>query len=133
MIFLRVVLLLVFAFPPVIALADEPSVPQQIGTKFVRGVINLVTGFGEFPKQIYLVWKDEGWVQGMYRGPFEGIGMSIARTVGGAYEVVTFPIPVPAHYQPMMLPEYTWESEPASQLTVPSGEPAAPMLKPDNR
>ena len=118
---------------PFAAGAEEPSVPQQIGTKFVRGVANMATGVGEIPKQIYLVGKKEGWVQGVFRGPVEGFGMFIARTVAGAYEVLTFPVPLPPSYQPMLLPEYVWQPEPASQLTVPSGEPAAPMLQPDNR
>jgi len=114
------------------AQTEEQSVPGQFGTKFVRGVANLATGMGEFPKQIYLIWEKEGWVQGTFRGPIEGLGMFIARTVAGAYEVVTFPVPVPSGYQPMLLPEYVWQPEPASQQAVPA-EPAAPMPKPDNR
>jgi putative exosortase-associated protein (TIGR04073 family) len=120
---------------PLSAQAEEQSpqtVPARIGTKLVRGLANLVTGLGEFPKQIYLIGKNEGWVQGTFRGPFEGLGMFIARTAAGAYEVVTFPLPVPPGYQPMLLPEYVWQPEPAPQLTVPAG-PAEPMLTPDNR
>lgn len=120
---------------PAGALAEEqspPAVPARIGTKFVRGLANLVTGVGEFPKQIYLIGKNEGWVQGTFRGPVEGLGMFIARSVAGVYELATFPIPVPPGYQPMLLPEYVWQLEPTSQLTVPA-EPAAPPLKPDER
>jgi len=111
---------------------SDPAVPARIGAKFVRGVANLATGLAEFPKQIYLIGKNEGWVQGAFRGPLEGLGMFIARTLAGAYEVVTFPIPVPPGYQPMLLPEFVWEPEPTAQLTVPA-DPAAPMLKPDDR
>ena len=111
---------------------SPPAVPARIGTKLMRGLANLVTGVGEIPKQIYLIGQKEGWVQGTFRGPFEGLGMFVARTVAGAYEVLTFPIPVPPGYQPMLLPEYVWQPEPASQLAGPA-EPAAPMLKPDNR
>lgn len=111
---------------------SEPSVPARIGTKLVRGVANLTTGVGEFPKQIYLIGKKEGWVQGAFRGPVEGLGMFLARTLGGAYEIVTFLIPLPSGYQPMLLPEYVWQLEPVSQLTVPA-EPVAPVLKPTNR
>lgn len=114
------------------AQADEPSYAERIGTKLMRGMTNLITGVGEFPKQIYLVGQKEGWVQGVFRGPVEGLGMFIARTVAGAYEVVTFPLPVPPGYQPMLLPEYVWQAEPPSQLTVPD-EPVAPTLKPDGR
>lgn len=114
------------------ARADEPSYPERIGTKLMRGMTNLITSVGEFPKQIYLVGQKEGWVQGVFRGPVEGLGMFIARTVAGAYEVVTFPLPVPPGYQPMLLPEYVWQPEPPSQLTVPA-EPSTPTLSPDGR
>jgi putative exosortase-associated protein (TIGR04073 family) len=133
MIIIRAIVVALLLGLPAVAQADEPSVPQQIGTKFMRGVTNLATGIGEIPKQIYLIGQKEGWVQGVFRGPFEGLGMFFARTVGGAYEILTFPIPVPSNYQPMMLPEYVWQPEPPSQLTVPSAELAAPMLTPDNR
>jgi putative exosortase-associated protein (TIGR04073 family) len=111
---------------------EQPSAPAQIGTKLMRGVANFATGVGEFPKQIYLIGKKEGWVQGVFRGPVEGLGMFIARTVGGVYEIVTFPIPVPSGYQPMLLPEYVWQPEPPSQLTAPA-EPVAPVLTPTDR
>ena len=115
-----------------VAAAEEQSVPAQIGTKFVRGVANFATGWVEIPKQIYMVGKKEGWVQGAFRGPLEGFGMFIARTVAGAYEVLTFPIPLPPQYQPMLLPDYVWQEEPTGQLAVPT-EPAAPMIKPNDR
>ena len=94
------------------AAAEEPGIPQQIGTKFVRGVANLATGWVEIPKQIYVVGTSEGWVAGALRGPFDGLGMFAARTIAGAYEILTFPIPVPPNYQPMLSPEYVWEAEP---------------------
>jgi putative exosortase-associated protein (TIGR04073 family) len=112
--------------------AEDQSIPAQIGAKFVRGSANIATGWVEIPKQIYLVGKREGWVQGTFRGPLEGFGMFIARTVAGAYEVLTFPIPLPPRYRPMLLPDYVWQEEPAEQLAVPT-EPAAPMITPDNR
>ncbi len=118
--------------PAAVAQADESSVPVRIGAKLVRGVANLATGVGEIPKQIYLVGQREGWVQGAFRGPLEGLGMFLARTVTGAYDVVTFPIPLPSGYQPVLLPEYVWQPEPPAQLTVPT-EPAAPVLAPTNR
>jgi putative exosortase-associated protein (TIGR04073 family) len=114
------------------AAAEDQSIPSQIGAKFVRGSANIATGWVEIPKQIYLVGKKEGWVQGTFRGPLEGFGMFIARTVAGAYEVLTFPIPLPPRYQPMLLPDYVWQEEPAEQLAVPT-DPAAPMITPDNR
>ena len=94
------------------AVAEEPGIPQQIGTKFVRGVANLATGWVEIPKQIYVVGTNEGWVAGALRGPFDGLGMFAARTIAGAYEILTFPVPVPPHYQPLVHPDFVWEAEP---------------------
>ena len=115
---LVVMLLLVVSSSP--AHAEEPGLFEQIGTKFVRGVANLATGWVELPKQIYVVGTNEGWVAGAFRGPFDGMGMFFARTIAGAYEILTFPIPVPPHYQAMLRPDYVWEPE----------APAAPQPSP---
>ena len=103
------------------AVAEEPGLAQQIGTKFVRGVANLTTGWVEIPKQIYVVGTNEGWVAGALRGPFDGLGMFAARTIAGAYEILTFPIPVPPHYQPLLQPDFVWEAE-----SLPEKEKAPP-------
>ncbi len=103
------------------AQAEEPSLASQevnespvfekIATKLVRGAANFATGWVELPKQIYLVGHNEGWVTGALRGPIDGLGMFIGRTVAGAYEVLTFPLPIPPHYQPMLRPDYVWQQE----------------------
>ena len=112
----------------VTASADEPSagtsneaqpVPLRIGTKLARGAANFVTGWVEFPKQIYLVGNKEGWLMGSLRGPIDGLGMFVARTVAGVYEVVTFPLPIPPQYQPMLKPEYVWQPDPGQSRPEP--------------
>jgi putative exosortase-associated protein (TIGR04073 family) len=104
--------------------AEDPSLPEQIGTKFVRGVANLAAGWVEIPKQIYEVGSNEGWVVGALRGPFDGLGMFAARTIAGAYEILTFPIPVPPRYQPLVEPEFVWEAELPPR--APRPEPSSP-------
>lgn len=47
-----------------LALAEEPSAPQRIATKLIRGAANFTTGWMELPKQVYLVGQREGWVAG---------------------------------------------------------------------
>ena len=109
-----IVFLILWSASP--ALGEEPSVPERIATKFTRGAANIATGWMEMPKQVYLVGRREGWVTGALRGPIDGLGMFIARTIAGAYEVLTFPLPLPPQYQPMLLPEYIWQPElPAEQ------------------
>lgn len=93
------------------AQAQESSLGPKIGWKLGRGVANLTTGWVELPKQIYTTWKAEGWVTGILQGTVDGVGMLFGRTVAGAYEIVTFPIPIPPEYQPMLQPDYVWQDE----------------------
>lgn len=106
------------------ASGEEPNVIVQIGSKFGRGVANVVSGWLEVPKQIYRVGHEEGWIRGSTKGPFEGLGMFGARTIAGAYEILTFPLPIPPHYQPMLKPEYVWQPEPAGPASEPGGPPS---------
>lgn len=107
-----------------IAHAEEPPIWQQAGMKLMRGAINFSTGWIELPKQIYLIGQEEGWGVGALRGPIDGLGMFVARTVAGAYDVLTFPIPVPPRYQPMFEPSYVWQDDPPpSARPVRSTEP----------
>ncbi|MGH7163899.1 MAG: exosortase system-associated protein, TIGR04073 family [Nitrospiraceae bacterium] len=94
--------------------AEAPSLLHQVAMKLVRGLANFTTGWAEIPKQIYLVGQKEGWVTGALRGPMDGIGMFVARTIAGAYEVVSFPLPIPPHYQALLQPDFVWQPEPAS-------------------
>ena len=92
--------------------AEEESLVLQSGKKLARGATNLATGWLEVPKQIYEVGQVEGWFAGILRAPFDGLGMSLARTIAGAYEILTFPVPAPLHYQPLLQPAYVWERDP---------------------
>ena len=94
------------------ARAEDQSIVLQAGEKLTRGLVNLTTGWLEVPKQIHHVGQEEGWLTGALRGPFDGIGMFAARTVAGAYEILTFLIPLPFRYQPLLQPEYVWQAEP---------------------
>lgn len=74
--------------------------------KLGRGALNILTGWLEIPKRIAQVWRDTDPVTGAVVGFFEGLGWGVARTATGFYDVVTFPIPVPANYEPLMEPEF---------------------------
>ena len=45
------------------ALEKQPDTPETyvapMGTQFVRGIVNMATGWGEFPRQIVLSAKDD--------------------------------------------------------------------------
>ena len=93
----------------------EDASPQEIvggmSNKVVRGITNVATGWGEFPKQIYLSASGEGGVKGFLTAPLKGIGMTVVRTVAGALELVTFFLPYPGFYDPIVPPEFVWQKE----------------------
>jgi putative exosortase-associated protein (TIGR04073 family) len=83
--------------------------------KFRRGFCNTLTFYLEIGQQV----KREGISCGVCHaatiGVLKGIGMSAARAVTGVYELVTFPVPVPCDYKPIMTdPEFFW-TEPFSE------------------
>ena len=102
--------------PPSETLAQESSgegktILLRPFIKLGRGVLNLGSGWLEFPLQIYRTGTRDGWVAGTLLGPINGFGMFIVRTVGGAYEILTFPLPLPPGYQPMFQPEFLWSPD----------------------
>ncbi|ACH37187.1 hypothetical protein Gbem_0156 [Citrifermentans bemidjiense Bem] len=101
------------------AQADDRNVdsaaPQDVvdgmANKLVRGVANIGTGWMEFPKQIYLTCRDDGFAKGLTVGPLKGIGMTVVRTVAGAGETATFFLAYPGFYDPYFDPAYVWQKE----------------------
>lgn len=93
---------------------DEAS-PQDIvegmATKGVRGAANILTGWVEIPKQIYVTGKDTGWLRGTIIGPLKGIGMTVVRTVSGVGELCTFFVAYPGFYDPWIEPRFVWMKE----------------------
>jgi|SRR6185369_9988255 len=93
----------------------ENSSPQDVvdhmAAKGVRGAANLVTGWVEIPKQIYLTGSRDGWLRGTVIGPLKGIGMTVVRTVSGAGELFTFFVPFPGFYDPWFEPRFVWQNE----------------------
>lgn len=93
---------------------DDAS-PQELvdgmANKLVRGVTNVGTGWLEFPKQIYITFKEDGVAKGMTVGPLKGLGMTVVRTVVGAGEALTFFISSPGFYDPYFDPAFVWQKE----------------------
>jgi len=79
---------------------------QDPAKKLGRGLANVLTGWVELPKNIYDTSVEENALSGMTMGLAKGLGMTIVRTGAGVYETVTFPLPVPEDYQPVLEPEF---------------------------
>ena len=90
------------------AFADDGTqdTGRLVATKFFRGIVNAVTGWMEIPKQMIQTSNQEGAAKGLSWGFVKGIGWAVGRSVIGAYEIITFPFPVPEDYKPMLQPEY---------------------------
>ena len=90
-----------------------PAWAQDPIHKMGRGVVNVLTGWLELPKQIHLGSQDENPVTGLGRGLLKGAGLTILRGGVGIYEALTFPIPYPkdfaSPYEQMELNDYAWE------------------------
>ena len=78
-----------------------------------RGVVNVLTGWIELPKQIHLGSQDPNPVSGLGWGLLKGVGLTVLRAGMGIYEALTFPIPYPkaftSPYEQMELTDYAWE------------------------
>jgi putative exosortase-associated protein (TIGR04073 family) len=79
---------------------------DKIFTKLGRGVVNVLTGWVEIPRNIAKEWRRTDPFTGTVIGLFRGLGWAVARTFAGFYEIISFPFPVPRNYEPIMQPEY---------------------------
>ncbi|RNC70644.1 MAG: exosortase system-associated protein, TIGR04073 family [Desulfuromonadales bacterium] len=91
--------------------ASAQEIVDGMATKLSRGIANTATGWGEFPKQIYVTWNEDGPTRGILIGPLKGIGMTIARTLSGVGEVATFFIAWPGFFDPYIDPPFVWQKE----------------------
>jgi putative exosortase-associated protein (TIGR04073 family) len=91
--------------------ASPQDIVDGMATKGVRGATNILTGWAEIPKQIYVTGTEGGWLRGAVIGPFKGIGMTVVRTVSGAGELLTFFLAYPGFYDPWMEPRFVWMKE----------------------
>ena len=73
-------------------------------TKLARGVGNIATSPLEYANQFGAGLSSGNPLVPIFRSVGYGTVMTVARILGGAYEVVTFPIPVPQNYDPLMNP-----------------------------
>ena len=91
--------------------ASAQEIVDGMANKTVRGIANILTGWVELPKQVYLENERSGSAKALVVGPLKGIGMTVVRTVAGVGEVATFFVSIPGFYDPWLTPAYVWEKE----------------------
>ena len=89
------------------ASADEQKQDYLSGltSKFTQGLSNTATGFIELPKNVINISHDQNIFVGLTWGVVRGVMQSVSRTVVGAAELITAPIPTDDYISPA----YAWD------------------------
>jgi putative exosortase-associated protein (TIGR04073 family) len=87
---------------------DATAADENAFTKFGRGMANIVTSPGELYTQPLLLSKDHDPATAVFGGILKGTAVFLARELVGLYEVITFPVPVPKGYRPLIQPPTTF-------------------------
>ena len=119
-IFSAIVVSLVFLAASSSVIAEEAEI-QGEGTpqrKLQRGFLNVALSpfeiSNELSKEIRNDTLPPSWFAGLGRGALYTVG----RALVGVYEMVTFAVPYPASYQPVLQPEFPWQLAPSSDKKV---------------
>lgn len=89
------------------------SFAQDAGKKLGRGLVNILTGWVELPKNIYQTSVESNPFAGITIGLAKGLGMTVVRTGAGVYDTATFPFALPQDYKPILEPEYVFKDKQA--------------------
>ncbi|OGW77991.1 MAG: hypothetical protein A2Z83_02845 [Omnitrophica bacterium GWA2_52_8] len=93
---------------PALVLASFPHEcsADTMFRKLGRGGINVLLGGTEVVYQPYVQGNEDGFLGAIAEGIPRGVFMAIARIGIGAYEILTFPFPLPDNYGPILMPEF---------------------------
>lgn len=93
------------------AVAAEDGPLKKLG----RGVTNMIEGPAEFYAQTVLMKDTTDPLFNLVAGSVKGFGMFLVREAVGIYDIVTFPVPVPLGYKPLIRPATTFTDWDARQ------------------
>lgn len=86
---------------------EPPYVEDNPASKLGRGITNVIFSPGEYIVQTAKLMETHDPVTAYFGGVAQGTYRMLERIGGGIYEIVTFPIPVPKKYKPLMDPPTT--------------------------
>ncbi|MBI2885319.1 MAG: exosortase system-associated protein, TIGR04073 family [Candidatus Omnitrophica bacterium] len=96
--------------------STQPATPDQIDAAFQRppvssrveklsrGAGNVVLGWLELPTALQREWSPRDPATGIVRGIVLGLAKGVARMGVGVYETVTFWLPLPRGFRPILPP-----------------------------
>lgn len=83
--------------------------------KLQRGFLNVALSpieiSTELSKEVRNDTLPPSWFVGLGRGSIYAVG----RTLVGIYEMVTFPLPCPTNFKPVLQPEFEWQHFPSNK------------------
>jgi len=77
---------------------------QDWEEKIKRGFANMAGGVVEIPGCVSDMNRKHGALKGYTLGFFKGVAMVPVRTLVGVYELLTFYVPMPSNYEPVLTP-----------------------------
>lgn len=81
--------------------------------KLNRGLTNIFTGWFEIPKNMDISNTKQSFLSAFFIGFPKGCWMTVVRTGAGVYDTVTFMLPVPKDYKPLLEPEFAFTDKPS--------------------
>lgn len=86
--------------------------PQR---KLQRGFLNVALSPIEISNELSKEIRNDTLPPSWFIGLGRGAAYTVGRALVGVYEMVTFPLPYPAHYKPVLHPEFPWEHAPENK------------------
>jgi putative exosortase-associated protein (TIGR04073 family) len=90
-------------------LTHTETTVQAMSSKLNRGVFNILTGWGEIPRQMIVSGRDRGWWAVLPVGIPAGAIMTVVRTGVGVFETGAFFVPINDSYGPIIDPAFVWQ------------------------
>ena len=109
--FSAVIILMVFLAASSSVTAEETEI-QGEGTpqrKLQRGFLNVALSPFEISHELAKEVRNDTLPPSWFAGLGRGAAYTVGRALVGVYEIVTFPLPYPANYKPVLQPEFPWE------------------------
>lgn len=103
-------------------MSDAEGIVQDMSIKLNRGIFNVLTGWGEIPRQMIISGKDRGGWAVLPVGIPAGALMTVIRTATGVFETGTFFIPINDSYGPLLDPAFVWQQQPKAEPVGPVAE-----------
>jgi putative exosortase-associated protein (TIGR04073 family) len=81
--------------------AESIGYLDQVSKKLTVASSNLTLGWLEIPKNILLTSTEQNVLMGVSAGLFKGVLHAAGRTLGGVFDLVTFPLPSESIVKPL--------------------------------